>query len=47
MKPKNEKDRVYQEQLDIRRFQLLRTAIHNEIVKVSDDRESDMNECKR
>ena len=38
----NEKDRVNQEELDIKCFQLLRAIIHNEIVKLPEEWESDM-----
>jgi inositol 1,4,5-triphosphate receptor type 1 len=38
----NEKDRLNQEELDIKCLQLLRAIIHNEIVKLPDDWESDL-----
>ena len=33
----SEKERMHQEQLDVRCLQLLRAVIHNEIVKLPDD----------
>ena len=43
----NEKDRLKQEQLDIKCLQLLRGIIHNEIVKLPDDWELNLSANKK
>ena len=43
----SEKDRVSQEQLDIKCLQLLRGMIHNEIIKLPDEWEANMKANKK
>jgi hypothetical protein len=44
---RSEKERLEQEELDIKCLQLLRGLIHNEIVKLDDDWESDIKSCSK
>ena len=43
----NEKERIEQQELDIKCLQLLRAILHNEIVKLPDDFEEDVKACKK
>ena len=43
----NEKERIEQQELDIKCLQLLRAMLHNEIVKLPEDFESDVKACKK
>ena len=43
----NEKERIEQQELDIKCLQLLRALLHNEIVKLPEDFESDVKACKK
>lgn len=44
---RSEKERLEQEELDIKCLQLLRGLIHNEIVKLDDDWESNIKACSK
>lgn len=43
----NEKERIEQQELDIKCLQLLRAILHNEIVKLPEDFEGDVKACKK
>ena len=44
---RSEKERLEQEELDIKCLQLLRGLVHNEIVKLNDDWENDIKSCQK
>ena len=43
----SEKERIEQHELDVKCLQLLRGLMHNEIVKLPEDFEGDVNSCKK